>query len=69
MPLRALKNKFENILNSGNVILTEDYGELSPEAQKKNAPKMMVRTFRLEEFKSEERRVGKECRSRWSRHH
>ena len=38
MPLRALKNKFENILNSGNVILTEDYVELSPEAQKKNAP-------------------------------
>ena len=52
MPLRALKNKFGNILNSGDVILTEDYVELSPEAQKKNAPKMMVRTFRLEEFES-----------------
>ena len=52
MPLRALKNKFGNIMNSGDVILTEDYVELSPEARKKNAPKMMVRTFRLEEFES-----------------
>src|SRR3712207_6996569 len=25
--------------------------------------------FRLEDFRSEERRVGKECRSRWSPYH
>ena len=52
MPLRALKNKFGTLLNSGDVVLTEDYVELSPDAQKKSSPKMMVRTFRLEEFES-----------------
>lgn len=47
MPLKALKNRFGTILNSGDVVLTEDYVELSPEAKKKGSPKMMVRTFRL----------------------
>ena len=35
---------------------------------KKNEPEWLLE-FRLKAYRSEERRVGKECRSRWSPYH
>jgi len=53
MPMNKLRRGFGKILKSpGDVILTEDYVELSQEARKKHAPKILVRTFRLHDFES-----------------
>lgn len=53
MPINNLRSRFGKILrNPGDVILTEDYVELSQEARKKHAPKILVRTFRLHDFES-----------------
>src|SRR2546430_7705560 len=42
--------------------------QLRTERRTKQIPVIML-TGRTEEFRSEERRVGKECRSRWSPYH
>ena len=31
--------------------------------------KVQIRNLQIEDYRSEERRVGKECRSRWSPYH
>ena len=53
MPMNKLRRGFERILRKpGDVILTEDYVELTQDAKKKHAPKILVRTFRLHDFES-----------------
>jgi len=51
--MNKLRSRFGRILrNPGDVILTEDYVELTQDAKKKHAPKILVRTFRLHDFES-----------------
>ena len=53
-----------NPINSGQ--LTREEIELSSKDQNRT---LKINTYNVEVSRSEERRVGKECRSRWSPYH
>jgi SepF-like predicted cell division protein (DUF552 family) len=54
-PFNKLKDRFllgKFIPSREDVVLTEDYVEISPEAQKNEQAKLLVQTFKLESFES-----------------
>src|SRR2546429_8954350 len=59
-------------LERGNVLLAHFYVPRKPEelfAEDARGARRSRQTHRHAELRSEERRVGKECRSRWSPYH
>ena len=54
--------KAKNNIEPGLILYNEDIGEL-------NASIILAPDIKLKQARSEERRVGKECRSRWSPYH
>ena len=56
-------------LNPSQKITKEDVNKAYIKIQKKIHPDIYPETSRLSYIRSEERRVGKECRSRWSPYH
>ena len=61
-PLKALNNDIQKNL-------LEPLAEIETLAGKKLGIRIAVRTGDTTQYRSEERRVGKECRSRWSPYH
>ena len=61
----------KGIFNVNNWLAEKGYLKLKEKRNRINAKKlyMMIKKFGVPDFRSEERRVGKECRSRWSPYH
>jgi len=54
-PFNRLKDRFsigKYLPSKGDVVLTEDYVEISPESKKNEKAKLLVQTFKLESFES-----------------
>ena len=63
---KTFGRKIKLVLSSD--LLKEDIGRFAG-ILKKGTQHSQIRDVKVEERRSEERRVGKECRSRWSPYH
>ena len=58
------------LATTGDIYAKDDFGEENVEEYNKGADAVMALTSgKIDAVRSEERRVGKECRSRWSPDH
>src|SRR3989454_11813606 len=69
LPIAKIADQFLSVINELGLNQAADYLEMAARLLRIKAQLLLPRHLGDDEWRSEERRVGKECRSRWSPYH